>query len=359
VSSVPKRVLIPAAGGPGAVNLTRGLREAPEPIFTVGCDASPFFVHLALTHERARVPRCRDEEAYLEAVCGLIRSHSLNFVFPNSSLEMEVLTRHRSRIEETGARLYVPSLETQQRAASKWETWKRWSAAGIPVPKTIAIETDADIDRAFDEIPTRPVWFRGSGIPGRGIGGAALPCRHPIEARGWISFYQGMGHFIASEFLPGENLTWLGIFRHGELITSQGRQRDAYVIPHVSPSGITGAPSISHTVHRADLNDLGHRCVLALDPAFHGAAFVDVKAAGDGSLRPTEVNAGRLGTTHHFYTAAGAHFPWWILRLAFEESLPDLPRYDVLPADLYWIRTLDAGPVLRRRDELDLPPEEA
>jgi hypothetical protein len=38
---VPKRVLVPGAGGPGAVNLTRSLQMAPEPVFTVGGDASP------------------------------------------------------------------------------------------------------------------------------------------------------------------------------------------------------------------------------------------------------------------------------------------------------------------------------
>lgn len=351
---VEKRVLVPGAGGPGAVNLTRGLLAAPEQVFTVGCDASPYYVHLALTHEKARVPRSDDEPRYVDAVCDLIERHRLNAVFPNSSLEMMVLTRHRARLDALGARMFVPSLETQQVAASKWETWKRFQAAGIPIPRTMIIEREEDIERAFDRIPTRPLWFRGAGIPGRGIGGAALPCRTPLEARGWIAFHDGYGSFIASEYLPGENLTWLGLFSQGRLVTSQGRQRDAYVIPHVSPSGITGAPAICHTVHRDDLNDLGLRCVLAVDPAFDGVAFVDVKGAADGTLRPTEVNAGRLGTTHHFYTAAGANFPWWMLRIAFGEPLPDLPLVNVLPADLYWIRTLDAGPALLRKSDLGL-----
>lgn len=353
-NSTPKRVLVPGAGGPGAVNLTRSLLAAPEPIFTVGCDASPFYVHLALTHEKARIPRSSDEDGYMDAVCGLIRTHRLNAVFPNSSLEMMVLTRNRERLDALDARLFVPSLETQQIAASKWETWKCWQAVGIPIPQTVTIDSEDDVARAFDTIATRPIWFRGAGIPGRGIGGAALPCRTPLEAMGWIAFHDGYGNFIASEFLPGENLTWLGLFRHGRLVTSQGRQRDAYVIPHVSPSGITGAPAICHTVHRDDLNGLGLRCVLAVDPAFDGVAFVDFKAAADGTLRPTEVNAGRLGTTHHFYTAAGANFPWWMLRIAFGEDLPDLPESDVLPADLYWIRTLDAGPALIRKADLGL-----
>lgn len=348
-----KRVLIPGAGGPGAVNMTRSLLEAPEPVFLVGCDASEYYIHLALTHKKALVPRASDEDAYIGAISDLVQEHDLNFIYPNSSVEMMVLTRRRADLP---APLYVPDLKTQEIAASKWLTWQCWQKAGIPLPQTVVIEKPEDIQRAFDEIPTRPIWFRGAGIPGKGVGMAALPCRKPLEARGWIEFHDGFGQFIASEFLPGDNLTFMGLYANGELRTSQGRQRILYVIPHVSPSGITGAPAVCHTVQRDDINELGHRAILAVDPQFTGVAFIDFKCAGDGRLLPTEINAGRFGTTHHFYTAAGRNNPWYLLKMAFGEDLPaDLPRFNQLPADLYWIRTLDAGPVLIRKE--DLPVE--
>jgi hypothetical protein len=181
------------------------------------------------------------------------------------------------------------------------------------------------------------------------------------------------------------------------------------VIPHVSPSGITGAPAISRTVHDPEVNRLGEAAARALDPAFDGVCFVDLKGLkelkglkgqgpkglkgqgpkgrkeptgptgpseptglnglnglngpngldgldgptggegleGDaaGRLAITELNAGRFGTTHFFYTAAGANFPEMLLRTAYGEVL-EVPQRDVLPAGLVWIRTLDAGPVL-------------
>ncbi|NOZ01310.1 MAG: hypothetical protein GXP54_05405, partial [Deltaproteobacteria bacterium] len=224
--NTPKRVLIPGAGGPGAVNMTRSLLEAPEPVFMVGCDASEYYIHLALTQVRAIVPRASEEDAYIDAIINICRRHDINFIYPNSSLEMMVLTRHKDRLP---APLFVPSLDTQEVAASKWLTWQRWSEAGIPLPMTIPIDGPDDIERAFDEIPTRPIWFRGAGIPGKGVGMAALPCRKSIEALGWIEFHDGFGHFIASEYLPGANLTFMGLYRDGELITSQGRERLLYV----------------------------------------------------------------------------------------------------------------------------------
>lgn len=341
-----RRVLVPGAGGPGAVNMTRGLKMAPEPVFTVGCDANPYFLHLALTDERVLVPRASHEDAYVEAIRDVCIRYAIDVVMPNSSIEMMVLTKHRDQIP---AAMLVPSLATQELAASKWLTWKRWKEAGISVPLTMLIEKPEDVERAFDTIKSRPIWFRGSGIPGRGIGAAALPCSRPIQALGWIDFHDGWGRFIASEYLPGENLTFLALLKKGRLITSQGRQRDAYVIPHVSPSGITGAPAISHTVNRGDLNELGHAAILAIDPQFDGAAFVDFKGSSDGRLLPTEINAGRLGTTHHFYTVAGVNFPYLLLKLALNEPIPfELKQYDALPPDLWWVRTLDAGPVLLR-----------
>ncbi len=345
-----KRVLIPGAGGPGAVNMTRSLKAAPEPVFTVGMDASPFYIHLALTDERVLVPRADHEDRYIEAVRRIVREYDINFIMPNSSIEMEVLTRHARELD---ARMFVPSIETQHIAASKYETWRIWRQKGIPVPQTMLIKTREDVDKAFDLIPTRPIWFRGAGIPGKGIGGAQLPCMNPRQASGWIDFHNGWGNFLASEYLPGKNLTFLGIYHKGRLVMSQARQRDAYVIPHVNPAGITGAPAVSHTIHDRDVNDLGERATLAIDPGFTGAGFVDFKVSSDGRILPTELNAGRFGTTHQFYTAAGANFPYCLLKLAFNEPLPPYVRmHDVLPADLYWIRTLDAGPMLVPRDRL-------
>ena len=354
------RVLIPAAGGPGSVNLARSLKAAPEPIFTVGTDASPFYIHLALTDIKVVVPRYSDETQYIAAIKKLVADYEIDLIMPNSSLAMEVLTRHK---DELGARMFVPSLKTQHLAASKYLTYLRWKEAGIPVPKTMLIRTPQDVERAFDEIPTRPVWFRGAGIPGRGIGGAQLPCSHPRQALGWIDYYNGWGNFLASEYLPGRNLTFLGVYKEGELILGQARQRDAYILPHLNPAGITGAPAVSHTIHDEEVNRLGKAATLAIDPQFTGAGFVDFKEDRHGRILATELNAGRFGTTHYFYTAAGVNFPYCLLKLAFGETLPGYCRpFNAVEKDLYWIRTLDAGPVLLHKDELsqgviDLSPK--
>jgi carbamoyl-phosphate synthase large subunit len=156
---------------------------------------------------------------------------------------------------------------------------------------------------------------------------------------------------MASEYLPGDNLTYLSVWHRGQLWASQVRQRLEYVIPHVSPSGITGAPAVCHTVVRPDVHTIGEAvvraiCGVASAPQLpHGIFFVDLKADPSAEARVTEVNCGRFGTTIHFYTAAGFNFPELAVMLGLG-ILPQEPIRDPIPARTYWLRTLDCGPVL-------------
>jgi carbamoylphosphate synthase large subunit len=341
-------ILITAAGGPGAVNMTRSLLK-DESLKLYGCDASPFYVHLALTHERSVVPRCSEREPYLKAINTLCRQWHIDLIMPNNSLEAHVLSSERDRLD---AGVLLPPPETLDIANSKWRTYEVWREHKLPVPRSTIVSTRSVLRRIFAEYGERPIWIRGAGIPGKGIGGAALPCKSFSQAEAWIDFYEGWGAMMASEYLPGENLTWIGLWNNGQLITSQGRERLAYIIPHVSPSGVTGAPAISRTVHRDDLNTLAPKASLAIDPNLTGVSFLDFKCDKSGSPRLTEINAGRFGTTHHFYSEAGLNLPVMLVDLALgrESQGTNPPKFDPLPADLFWVRTLDAGPVLLDSD---------
>lgn len=334
------------------MNLSRSLLALDPQPWILAVDASPRFLLLALGHERAVVPRARQREAYVSTLNGLVEEHAVDLILPNNSLEIRVLSEERARL---AAPVFLPSPRALRLADDKWASHQVWRDAGVPVPQTRLLSEPADVARAFEALqpaPETPVWVRGAGIPGRGIGVASLPCRTVSQAVEWVSYWRGWGGMIASAYLPGDNLTWMGLYRGGHLVASQGRQRDAYVIPHVSPSGITGAPAVSHTIHDPVVNETGEAAVRALDPGFDGVCFVDMKGDAQGRPRVTELNAGRFGTTHFFYTAAGANFPGWLLQLASGWDV-DAPRRDVLPADLYWIRTLDAGPVLTTAEALE------
>lgn len=338
-------VLVTGAGGPMGSNVTRSLRMAPEALRLIGTDANAWHLPLGLTDRIYRIPLARDVDAYLAALDRIIADEGVDLLFPTHPVEVRTISAHRERFD---AALLLPRHEAILAGQDKWASYQAWRAAGVPVPETRLLASPDSLEADLAATGTTPVWVRGAGVPGSGIGVASLPCREAGVARAWIDYWNGWGGMIASAFLPGDNLTWLGVWRDGELIASQCRKRLEYVIPHVSPSGITGAPAVCHTIVRDDVHETGVAATRVIDPSPHGAYFVDLKCDERDVPRVTEINVGRFGTTIHFYTEAGFNFPYLYVQLARgDEPRPDRVR-DVLDPDVYWIRTLDCGPVLVR-----------
>lgn len=346
-------VLITGSGGPLGVNLTRSLLASELPLTLYGTEANPYHVYLSLTRETRLIPHSRDRDAYFGALGDLVKEFGIDLIIPSHPVEVRAMSEDRERLAP--ARVFLPPPEVVARGQNKWESYRTWKEQGIPVPQTMLIKDAGDVDKAFDEIESDKLWVRGAGVPGSGIGVASLPVTEPDHMRMWVEFWKGYGGMIASEFLPGRNLTWLSVWKDGELIASQSRERLEYVIPHVSPSGITGAPAVSRTLQSPQLTELGSRAVRAIMDRPHGAFFIDLKEKEHGDPRITEINAGRFGTTIHFYTEAGFNFPELLLKLALD--LPpgiDIPQTDPLEEEIYWIRTIDCGPVLvHKKDGAD------
>jgi hypothetical protein len=111
-----------------------------------------------------------------------------------------------------------------------------------------------------------------------------------------------------------------------------------------------GTPAVQRTVHDEAVNRIGTEAVLAVDHRFSGIASVDLKENRQGVPCVTEINPGRMFTTSCFFSFASnvlrkdffANIPYLYTKLAYKETIPDLPKYNVLPADVYWIRHMDA-----------------
>jgi carbamoyl-phosphate synthase large subunit len=351
-SRAERTVLVTGAGGPLGVNMTRSLRMSRSPLRLVGTDANPYHRPLALTEGCLAVPRA-GADGYLERINQIVTQEGVDLVVPTHPVEVRALSAVR---DEVRARLFLPPHQAILDGQDKHRSYERFAERGVPVPQTIKIKTPDDVERAFEQLGPPPIWFRGSGVPGVGVGVASLPCSQAEHARAWVDHHRGWDHFIASEYLPGDNLTWLSVWCEGRLWASQTRQRLEYVIPHVSPSGITGAPAVCRTVDRPEVGATGEAAVRAVcaDARPHGVFFVDLKCDAEGHPRVTEINVGRFGTTIHFYTMAGFNFPELAVQLAFGE-LPEQPRVEPIQPLVYWLRTLDCGPVLLPGKALDEP----
>lgn len=343
-------VLVTGAGGPLGANVARSLRKAPAPLTLVGTDANRWHLPLSLCDRTILIPHARERDGYAAAMQSLV-DEGVDVIVPTHPVEVRAIASLVESGRLRGARVALPRLAILERADDKVATQRILDAAGVPVPRTILLESPDDLRRAFAELGV-PVWVRGTGAPGLGIGGAALPCQSEGVAQAWVAHHAGWGKMAASELLPGANLTWMCAWDRGRLVAAATRERLEYVLPHVSPSGVTGAPAVTRTVRRTDVSDIGERAVRALDDRPHGVYFVDLKEDRGGTPRVTEINAGRCGTTVHFYTEAGFNFPWLLVCLAAGLDTDWLPAqpHDVVPEGLTWVRTLDCGPVLVRSE---------
>ncbi|MGQ4891165.1 MAG: ATP-grasp domain-containing protein [Candidatus Njordarchaeia archaeon] len=354
-----KRILVTGAGGPAGWNFVKSLKVSPERMFIATTDVNlwhlEYLEHLA--NKFYVIPKCTDPE-YIDVLNEIIEKDNIELVHPQPDIEVRAISENR---EKLNAMTFLPSKEAIRILQDKYLSAKKWEEKGVPVSKAIEIRDshlEDDLKKAFDEFGS-PIWIRAK----RGAGGRGSTPAHNIEtAVHWIKYWRSRGvnwEFIAQEFLPGRNIAFLSVWKDGELVVSQARERLEYIYPYLAPSGITGTPAVARTIHDEKVNEIAAEAVLAVDPNANGVYSVDLRENKEGIPVPTEINAGRFFTTSYYFTYAGmrygvwyANMPYVYVKLAYGESIPkNIPKYNILPPNVYWIRHIDAGQHLVREGE--------
>ena len=340
-----KRILCTGAGGPAGINFAMSLKIAPEKMFVVGIEADKHYLHLARTDKKYLTPRAK-ETSYISAINDIIGKEKIDFLHCQPDVEVEIISEEREKLY---ANVFLPSKKAVRACQNKLESVKLLKRKNVPVAKTVELLTEQDIDRAFEELEA-PLWIRAiQGAGGRG----STPANNKEAAVSWIKYWKARKvnwKFIAQEQLPGKNMAFHSLWKNGELVTSMARERIQYIYPNIAPSGITGTPAVQKTVHNKTVNRIATEAVLAIDSTYNGIACVDLKENRKGNVCVTEINAGRMFTTSFFFSYASkalrkdyrANIPYLYVKLAFGEGIQDTQKYDVLPANIYWIRHMDA-----------------
>ena len=227
-----KRVLVTGAGGSPATNFVRSLRAAPEPVHLTGTDADPYCLLRAETDTRHLVPPAGDP-AYLDVLNAIVAREDVGLVHAQNDAEVAFLSEHRDQV---AARLFLPARETVRACQDKFRSYESWKAAGLPVPETVMLRSEEGLQAAFERFGGA-LWLRATtGAGGRG----ALPVQDYDTARSWLEFQKGWGSFTAAELLEPDSITWMSVWRGGELVVAQGRKRLYWELSRISPSGNWG-----------------------------------------------------------------------------------------------------------------------
>jgi biotin carboxylase len=351
-----KRILVTGAGGAPAANFIHSLRLANEPFHLVGADMSRYHLELADVDARYLLPSV-DDPGYSDAINRVIAAERIELVHAQPDAEVAFLGRHHADI---GARVYLPASETIELCQDKGRFAESVRTAGLPSPQFARPDSEETLREATETIlgAHEQAWIRAA----RGAGAqASLPVKTPDQAVTWARYWvevKGLlwTDFMVSEFLPGREFAFQSLWRDGELVTSQARERVQYLFGHLFPSGQSSSPSVARTVRRSDVNALAIAAVRAIDPHATGVFCADLKEDVAGRPLLTEINPGRFFTTSNFFATAGLNMPHYYVKLAYGEKLHELPVTDALEEGLYWVRMMDMGFKLVREHEWRAEP---
>lgn len=349
-----KRLMVTGCGGSAGNNFIRSLRLANEKFYIVGTDVNKYHIKLSSADKDYLICPYTHRD-YIPTLNGIIKKEKIELLHSQPDTEVQVISENREKII---TKTMLPSKSAIRLAFNKLACAFYLKEFDVPVPHSFPINNLKDLHNAIEFLEKRGhkiFWVRAI----RGAGSrASLPVKDYNQAKMWIDYWNDMkdvkwGDFMISEFLPGKEYAFQSIWKKGELITSQARERIEYLFGNRMPSGQSSTPTIAKTVSNERVNQVGFMGITAIDKEPNGIYCVDLKENKEGVPCITEINAGRFFTTSIFFSTAGCNMPYMYVKSAYNEPLPLIPRYNPLREDLYWIRQIDMQERLITKNELN------
>ncbi len=343
------KIYVGGAGGAPSNNFIRSLRASDRGYEIVGGCSNPTDLFLADVSRGYLVPGAKDS-GYGERLLEVLREERPDLLHVQHDYEVLAVSELRDEIHALGVRTFLPAPQTVRDCVDKFASYALWEKAGVPVPRTLRIDSEADLARAFEEFGPS-IWLRATtGGGGRG----AVPTDDIDFARMWIDRFKGWGEFTAAERLSADTVTWSSLWLDGELVVAQTRRRKSWSFGDRTLSGVTGVTAVGETDADAQVDGIALAAIRAIDARPNGIFSVDMTLDHAGAPRPTEINIARFFTTIAFFTAAGLNLPEIYCELGLQgRSIWEGSKINPLPTGLVWIRGMDVPPQLRRREELE------
>lgn len=348
-----KRILILGAGGPAGVNFMKSLLLKGD-VELYGTDMNKYHIHFGTPYTKRMF---LIERKSVDGINEIIEENEIDFVHAQPDAEVRWLSQNRDKIK---AKTFLPKKTTIELCQDKMASALIWWANDLcEQPLTIDVRANLskyEIKYALDKFGGK-LWLRAT----QGAGGTgSTPVENIETGYHWIKYWrskdweknmswdQYQWEWMAQKYLPGRNIAWHSLWKDGELIVSQARERLEYIYPYLAPSGVTGTPSVQRTINDEAVNWIAKSSVLAIDKKPDGIFCVDLKETEHGDPIPTEINAGRFFTTSFFFSNAGhylnvdrANMPYMYLLLGLDKEFPKGSAFNILPEYLYWIRHMD------------------
>ena len=341
------RIMLTGAGGRLGVVHARALKNADPSLHLIGVDADPFRLQRALTHEKYLIPRSSDPD-FVPAVRAIVEQTGANLLLTNVTADIPAISAARERV---GCRVFLPDHATIMLCEDKVASNRIWQNAGVPVPRSMAIATRVDLEKALEQLGPE-IWLRA--VSGSGATGA-LPVSNLGDAVHWLELNNGWGRFMAAELLGTETVSWESIWRDGELIVAQARKRLFWEFGRISMSGVSGIAGAGETVADPEVDRIAMAAVSAVTSRPNGVLGVDLAYDKHGDPMVTEINAGRFmsGGVCHF-AAVDINIPSIAVKVALGDDTGFAPPLvNPMNSGLIFVSGLDNEPVFTTHDSIN------
>lgn len=156
------KVLIAGVGGGSfGLEIMKALRLSDIPYYICGVDMSEHSLGLFKADKSYVVPPAFHDE-YIPTILDVCEREEIQVIFPGSEPDLNVLSDNRETFEERGIFLPLNSREVINTCMNKKETFIFLKNQGILIPKTVAVDSEKDLD-AIDFLPAIIKPYVGSG----------------------------------------------------------------------------------------------------------------------------------------------------------------------------------------------------
>lgn len=332
-------ILLTGAGGSAAIGVARSLQKKPGNIL-FGVDRDKYKILRAETKNNTLITG----KHFIKELNQVIEKYNIDFLHAQPWGEVYEVSKYRDKLN---TKTFLPDHKTVETCTNKYSNYLVWKKSGLKVPYTKTIQCMYDLTEMVKKF--RKVWIRASEGAG-GKGSLIVDSYNLGFALEWIKLNVGFGSFLVSEYLSPDSVTFMSIWKDGELIVAQSRKRLYWEYGSKMLSGVSGITGAAITINDKIVNEVALESVYSVDKKPNGIFSVDMTYDKYGFPNPTEINIGSFFTTVDFFTEAGLNMPEIYVKLALDQKVKPI-KLNPLPTGLTWIRGMDKKPVLIRRNK--------
>jgi predicted ATP-grasp superfamily ATP-dependent carboligase len=324
VSGTRLKVLVTDGDSRAALAVTRSLGRLGHDVL-VG-DKRPWALAQASRHCAGSVvypDPATDEKGFLDALVRHTREQHVEVILPVTDITTMLVTSARDRFEPA-CQVPFPDIDAVQRAADKAYVVRAAEHLGIPVPRTVFLESPADLHACLNQLPF-PVVVKAHASRLRTAQGWISSGVRYVQNEAELSVEVAQRHpaefpLLLQERIPGQGMGIFACYDHGVALAHFSHRR----LREKPPSG--GVSVLSESI---DLSPAArvHTDALLGHLNWRGVAMVEFKVdARDGLPKLMEIN-GRFWGSLQLAIDAGVDFPAILLTTLKGAEHNPMPHY--------------------------------